>query len=322
LIQRPFSTIRTQAGKLAVSLASDPPEGRNDRRRSEPEESSSDLPHLSSLLSDVPPPNPVIEKPAAEVSAKPVRVEPTTPIPSEQVAANWKPVAEQPVFQTPTFSIEASPPVLLGASNEHDYEIAHADLELENEEDDLAMTRKHVSAIDDSQFAETRKNTAAEREIDHDSRPRSVTEVARRIVLEPVSPALYNLSYACLLIPRFERHYLTGALADCLPDWMQDISIAFSWRLEHISVRPEYFQWIVNVPPTSAPGSIMRIVRQETSQRIFVEFSHYRKDNPSGDFWAPGYLIMGGPQPHPQKLIKDFIKNTRQRQGSVSKPLK
>jgi REP element-mobilizing transposase RayT/DNA-binding NarL/FixJ family response regulator len=322
--ETPFSTIRTQAGKLAISLASTPPESRNDRRRPEPEESSSDLPHLSSLLSDVPPPNPdpVIEKPVTEMPAKskPVNVESNTSVPLGQTAADWKPLVEQPEFTAPTFSLEASPPVLLGASSEHDYEIANADLDLEDE-DDLAMTRKHVPENDDPQFAETRKNTAAEHEINPDSRPRSVTEVARRIVLEPVSPALYNLSYACLLIPRFERHYLTGALADCLPEWMQDISIAFSWRLEHISVRPEYFQWIVNVPPTAAPGSIMRIVRQETSQRIFSEFSHYRKDNPSGDFWAPGYLIMGGPQPHPQKLIKDFIKNTRQRQG-VSKPLR
>jgi REP element-mobilizing transposase RayT len=136
-------------------------------------------------------------------------------------------------------------------------------------------------------------------------------------VLEPVSPALYNLSYACLLIPRFDRHYLTGDLADRLAEWMQDVSVAFSWRLEHLAVRPEYLQWISNVPPSASPGSIMRVVRQETSGRIFAEFPRFARENPSGDFWAPGYLIMGGPSPHPQKLIKDFIKQTRQRQGPV-----
>jgi hypothetical protein len=40
-----------------------------------------------------------------------------------------------------------------------------------------------------------------------------------------------------------------------------------------------------------------------------------KRDNPSGDFWAPGYLIMGGLQPHPPQLVKDYIKQTRQRQG-------
>jgi len=74
-------------------------------------------------------------------------------------------------------------------------------------------------------------------------------------------------------------------------------------------------QWIVNVPPTISPGHIMRVMRQQTSDRIFAEFVKLKQENPSKDFWAPGYLIMGGSQPHPQKLVRDFIKQTRQRQG-------
>jgi hypothetical protein len=59
----------------------------------------------------------------------------------------------------------------------------------------------------------------------------------------------------------------------------------------------------------------MRIVRQQTSEKIFAEFVRVRKENASGDFWAPGYLIMGGSQPHPPQLVKDYIKQTRSRQG-------
>jgi hypothetical protein len=59
----------------------------------------------------------------------------------------------------------------------------------------------------------------------------------------------------------------------------------------------------------------MRIVRQQTSEKIFAEFTRLKKENPSGDFWAPGYLIMGGAQPHPSQLVKDYIKQTRSRQG-------
>jgi hypothetical protein len=46
-----------------------------------------------------------------------------------------------------------------------------------------------------------------------------------------------------------------------------------------------------------------------------------KKENPSGDFWAPGYLIMGGTQPHPPQLVKDYIKRTRSQQG-YSQPRK
>ena len=145
--------------------------------------------------------------------------------------------------------------------------------------------------------------------------PGPSNEPARKIVLEPVSPSVYNLDYACLLVPRFTLHLLVGDLSVCLSDWVQQISIAFGWRLEYNSVRPEHLLWIVNVPPATSPGYLMRILRQHTSEKIFTEFPRFKKENPSSDFWAPGYLIMGGSQPPPVHLIKDFIAQTRQRQG-------
>src|SRR5262249_21134895 len=34
-----------------------------------------------------------------------------------------------------------------------------------------------------------------------ETRPHSITEVAGRVMMEPISPGLYNLTYACLLVP-------------------------------------------------------------------------------------------------------------------------
>ncbi len=139
------------------------------------------------------------------------------------------------------------------------------------------------------------------------------------IVLEPVSAGLYHLTYACLLVPRFGAHFLTGDVADKLSEWMPIICVAFGWRLEYLAVRPEYLQWVVNVPPATSPGYVMRVMRQQLSDKIFTAFPRLKRDNPSGDFWAPGYLIMGGTQPHPSQLVKDYIKQVRQRQG-IEKP--
>jgi REP element-mobilizing transposase RayT len=150
------------------------------------------------------------------------------------------------------------------------------------------------------------------------TRPHSITEVAGRgVVLEHTSggASLYHLNYACLLVPRFTSHYLTGDLAERLGEWFPNICIAFGWRLEFMAIRPEYMQWVISVQPNTSPGYLMRIMRQQTSEKIFAEFPRLKRENPSGDFWAPGYLIMGGTQPHPQQLVKDYIKQTRQRQG-------
>lgn len=150
-------------------------------------------------------------------------------------------------------------------------------------------------------------------------RPHSINEVAGSIVLEPASAGVYQLTYACLLVPRFTSHYLTGDVADRLSEWLPNICIAFGWRLEHLAVRPEYLQWVVNVSPAISPSYLMRIMRQQTSERVFAEFVRLNKENPSGDFWAPGYLIMGSAQPHPPQLVKDYIRQIRQRQG-IEKP--
>ncbi|MDI6769529.1 MAG: IS200/IS605 family transposase [Anaerolineales bacterium] len=151
-----------------------------------------------------------------------------------------------------------------------------------------------------------------------ETRPHVPAEESRRIVLEPVSPSVYNLTYVCLLIPRFAQHHLTGDLADRLAEWMPQMCVAYGWRLEYISVRPDYLQWLINGPPVASPSYIMRIIRSQISEKIFEEFPRFKKENPSGDFWAPGHLIIGGTQPAPAQMIKDFIQQTRRRQGVAS----
>lgn len=141
------------------------------------------------------------------------------------------------------------------------------------------------------------------------------SKLSSEVMLESISPSLYNLTYACVLIPRFTEHFLTGTRASRLSEWITQLCLAFGWRLEQLSVRPEYIQWIVNVPPSTSPGYLIRIIRQHTSRRMFTDFPRLESTNPSGDFWAPGYLIMNGNQPPPAKLVTDFIKNSRIRQG-------
>jgi hypothetical protein len=37
--------------------------------------------------------------------------------------------------------------------------------------------------------------------------------------------------------------------------------------------------------------------------------------NGDEDFWAPGYLLFWGSQPHPAEVIQQYIHLTRQQQG-------
>ncbi len=247
---------------------------------------------VNDILNDVPPPTP----------AK------TGPLGND---ADW---STSPSNSRPrTFSRESSPAVqvndLLVSNKSNEQTVEHV-----VEDFDATMPSKS------RQRPVTPVRRPGTGELD-ETRPHSITEVAGRVMMEPISPGLYNLTYACLLVPRFSSHYLTGDISDHMSEWLPQICIAFGWRLEYLAVRPEYVQWVVNVPPSTSPGYLMRIMRTQTSEKIFGEFPRMKKENPSGDFWAPGYLIMGGTQPHPPQLVKDYIKQTRSRQG-YSQPRK
>jgi REP element-mobilizing transposase RayT len=347
--ETPFSTIRSQAGKLIKNLSDSnfdespqtppPPQAETPPARkvippsaapgpifapAADEGEYEDLPPISELLGEVPPPIPPKRAPTPEIRL-PWEQTPA-PRPFAQSATSSQPrvdvskqVPENPKPAVPHVSMESSPAIRRDAikrpipamDQTHAAKAAETDTDDQAETraveipDDMALTRKHDARKDPESLVETRPQVVAE----------SMTDVAHRILLEPASPALVNLSYACLLIPRFDTHHLVGDFVDRLNDWVPQVCIAFGWRLEHISVRPEYLQWVARVPPSTAPGYIMRIVRQQTSDRIFAEFPRYKAENPSGDFWAPGYLIMGSSEPHPPKLVRDFIKQTRARQG-------
>jgi len=304
--ETPFSTIRSQAGRLADSLSiSDAeavempivqnhlPASYESPTQFVDDGEDGDIPSIADILSDVPSPTP----------------EPgLIPFSNEESFGT-----RLSATRSNQYSRESSPAIRVN------------DLLVSNQNND--QTVEHVVEDFDATMpsrSRPRPETPIRRpmpgELD-ETRPHSITEVANRVMLEPISPGLYNLTYACLLVPRFSSHYLTGDISDRMSEWLPQICIAFGWRLEYLAVRPEYVQWVVNVPPAASPGYLMRIMRQQSSEKIFVEFPRLKKENPSGDFWAPGYLIMGGTQPHPPQLVKDYIKQTRTRQG-YSEPKK
>ena len=135
------------------------------------------------------------------------------------------------------------------------------------------------------------------------------------VLLEPVHPESYDLSYTGLLIPRFPSHQLKGDLAECLPQWLQQICVSYGWRLEFITVLPDYFQWVLIVAPSVPPGHFMQAIRSETSKLILSNFGHIKRENLSDDFWAPGYLVVLGARPHPKEMIEQYIRMTRRQQG-------
>ncbi|MFC1997528.1 transposase [Chloroflexota bacterium] len=135
------------------------------------------------------------------------------------------------------------------------------------------------------------------------------------VQLEPTSLALHDLAYACVLIPRLPDHHLTGIMTGLLNVELSRLCLAFGWRLEHLAIRPQYLHWVVTVTPDVPASQVIQKIREQTSILIFNEFPRLAIENPSSDFWAPGYMTIHGRRSLAGSLIQDYIHQTRTRQG-------
>jgi REP element-mobilizing transposase RayT len=295
--ETPFSTIRTQASQLMSGFSDSAVEQPKNNVSSQIEQDEDvDVPQISSIFSDIPDPEPA----STPNFNLPRGREPFDP--------NQTRVGEA-LSNASVFSREPSPSLPKN--------------QVTTTETSKSVRRRETQTVFDEVevTAPSRPKTPIRPNENDVTRESPSTEAAKKLVVEPITAGLYHLTYACLLVPRFTNHYITGDLSERLSEWLPNICIAFGWRLEYLAVRPEYLQWVANVQPSTSPGYLMRIIRQQTSEKIFSEFSRLKKENPSGDFWAPGYLIMGGTQPHPPQLVRDYINQTRNRQGQDSQPL-
>jgi len=145
--------------------------------------------------------------------------------------------------------------------------------------------------------------------------PTQVPVISETVKLDPDSPPPFELTFSCLMIPRFSDHYLTGDITGDLSDWVRQICISYGWRLDDILIRPGHLQWVMTVPPTESPVQFMRIMRKLTSQKIFEYYPRYSRLNLSGEFWAPGFSVVPGRQLQSLESVNAFILQIRRQQG-------
>jgi REP element-mobilizing transposase RayT len=330
--ETPFSTIRGQAGNLAQSLTisnsvsveppktdSVIPQPQNQLQKAiEEEEDDSydsaddfEIPSIRDILNEIPPPIPTEFANTELKMESNEESETAADVDFDQIGEATRLSSSSPKPDYQTTQVNSRPNQL----RELDESPARKPEPVVDVDEELATTMP-------SRSLERRPTTPISPPVPgelEETRPHSTTERTGRMIVESASAAMAQLNYACLLLPRFTTHYLTGDIADQLSAWIPEICVAFGWRLEYLAVRPEYLQWVVNVMPNTSPGYVMRVMRLQTSEKIFNEFTRLKRENPSGDFWAPGYLIMSSLQPHPPQLVKDYIMQIRHRQG-ISPP--
>ena len=123
-----------------------------------------------------------------------------------------------------------------------------------------------------------------------------------------------DLIFSFVLVPRMPNHQLDIGLRNQLSIWLPQMCVAFGWRLERYEIRQDYVTWTVHIGKHSSPQSVADKMGIQLSQRIFEELPRLARENPSGEFWASGALIVSGDIPN-QTTIDEYIRETRASQG-------
>jgi REP element-mobilizing transposase RayT len=310
--ETPFSQMRAQAARLAHTLLSSPLQDEKGSWIQEyPEDVRDENPVLDAALAAMPPlfdevPPPTVSTSSASGEALMAPVLP----PASQTAPGFADAAPASTIETPAISPAAPAEALLTPQPVIPLGTPPAQT--------LPMP-----ALDHTEtISSPLPDRLAMQDVGSISRPADFTPgepAAAAPWTPPASPALSDLYLAVVLLPRMPKHHLIGDLAALLPQWVAQICMAYGWRLEALRVRPDYVEWVVNIPPSTSASQHLRLMRRQTSQYIMAEFPTFARENPSGEFWAPGYLVTSSAQLPAEAAVQAFMSQIRRQQG-VAKP--
>ncbi|MCA2001776.1 MAG: hypothetical protein LDL51_07925, partial [Chloroflexi bacterium] len=193
--ETPFSTIRSQASRLIADLDYQTPE-------TETPAESDEVPQIKDILTDIPAPNP--EPATTHEFRLPSKKEPFDPNQTRiSTLSEVSVFKREPSPAIPKTSIVVNPPKPAETQPSPAFE-------------NLDVTAPSRAKLQPAESAETRVSPT--------------TEAERKLTVEPTTAGMYHLTYACLLVPRFSTHYLTGDLAERVGELLPNICIAFGGR--------------------------------------------------------------------------------------------
>lgn len=134
------------------------------------------------------------------------------------------------------------------------------------------------------------------------------------VLLEVVSQDQYALSYTFFIIPELPSFELTGELVEALPRWLNEICGTKGWKLEFVTVDPNYLQWALTVSTSVLTSQIVIQVRTELTKLILDTLNETMDLKDSTDLWAPGYLLLHGLHQNPIGIIEQYTRLVREQQ--------
>jgi REP element-mobilizing transposase RayT len=114
-------------------------------------------------------------------------------------------------------------------------------------------------------------------------------------------------TYAFVLSPCCRQHELRGRIAAHVYQRLSELAYERGWRLEGISVRPNYLRFTAALPDSESGSLMLQTIRQELSNSLFRTFSDLAKSRQGEDFWAADFLRSESGQPLLAQELRQYL---------------
>ena len=298
---------------------------------SQPALTEAQLQQLDALLADMPSPDPEQPLPAAEVaetrslddflSNLPAESTPTgetEPVKQELqpefASSDWQPLsqdeiqpesvseppAEEPVVPVPPASEETVPmPVEIPAESAAEEPVEPA-AEESFPDFDFKLPWEEVAPQPPAAVADVLSATI----------PAGSGETEEQPVITDLSDFFFE--YQILLIPANPQQLISHDIAALVKQKLPQLHETNGWKCTRIAARPLYLQWSAVLPLDVCVSEMIQEIKDRANILIFARFPELLKDNLEGNFWAPGYFAVSGPQMLSNRMIEDYITLSRQ----------
>ncbi len=134
-------------------------------------------------------------------------------------------------------------------------------------------------------------------------------DLAKTAELEPLKshPPQDVIQQTFVLVPGDPKTFLVGELADDMTKWIPEICAAHRWQLNAIAIRPVYMQLTLEVPNSLPSAETVKILRNDTSNYVFLKNPSQRPAEAERDFWAEEHLEVDPEKPISQHDLRIFI---------------
>jgi CheY-like chemotaxis protein/REP element-mobilizing transposase RayT len=140
--------------------------------------------------------------------------------------------------------------------------------------------------------------------------PTGINETEEQPVIKDLSDFFFE--YQVLLIPENPQQLISHDIAALIKQKLPQLHESNGWKCTRITARPLYLQWSAVLPLDVCASEMIQEIKDRSNILIFARFPELLKDNLEGNFWAPGYFAVSGPQMLSSRMIEDYLTLSRQ----------